>query len=459
MAEKQQETTLRDFMNVVFKRKWLILSIVGLTSFLVVYLKVSQPQSYVSSSRTLVRRGERADVFTNRATVLTWTEEVSSQIEVILSETVFNKARRVFADSLAARGIEDELTFNAGSVRADVVGESNAFVIRYSALDPLEARLGCAAMTFAYSQYYKERKTPRAVEDYFVSQINEAAEELEIWRVKRQQYLDGADIFGVTEESRLRMVKLTNLETRLAQMRSDVSAGRLRVENLAKHTELTDKELENSLSISATRNDLQSSIIAGLKGSLQKERSKRDGLLNRFTEQHPEVLACDQQITELQAQLKKEVVNAYHAEQSQFEQVLSKVKSLEDEVEIVRKHIDELTVMEGELAKINGRIKAIQSKYDLLLRKRNEAEISIASSPEWDVTVLSAAGQAWPQRTSDYVRLALGPFLSLIVALGLAFFMESMDHSIKNAAEVEEYLGKPVLANFREVKGQKRNVA
>jgi capsular polysaccharide biosynthesis protein len=46
----------------------------------------------------------------------------------------------------------------------------------------------------------------------------------------------------------------------------------------------------------------------------------------------------------------------------------------------------------------------------------------------------------------------VGPFLSLIVGLGLAFFIEGMDHSVKSVAEVEQYLGTTVLATVSEAR-------
>ena len=53
------------------------------------------------------------------------------------------------------------------------------------------------------------------------------------------------------------------------------------------------------------------------------------------------------------------------------------------------------------------------------------------------------------------MRLALGPILSIVIGLGLAFFLESMDHSVKSRAEAEEYLDTPVLATIAE-QGERR---
>jgi len=79
----------------------------------------------------------------------------------------------------------------------------------------------------------------------------------------------------------------------------------------------------------------------------------------------------------------------------------------------------------------------------------------VASSSEFEIVVLTPPGKASARRTSDYVRLAVGPFLALIVGLGIAFFFESMDHSLKNPAEVEEYLGSTVLATVGDMKDKK----
>ena len=90
----------------------------------------------------------------------------------------------------------------------------------------------------------------------------------------------------------------------------------------------------------------------------------------------------------------------------------------------------------------------LTKKHERLLMRQSEAEVALASRPELTVRVLAAASSPQQQNTSDFVRLALGPVLSLIVAVGLAFFIESLDHSVKNIGEVEEYLGKKVLASI-----------
>ncbi|HUV37296.1 MAG TPA: hypothetical protein VMX58_10195, partial [Patescibacteria group bacterium] len=64
------------------------------------------------------------------------------------------------------------------------------------------------------------------------------------------------------------------------------------------------------------------------------------------------------------------------------------------------------------------------------------------------VTILNPASPGYRKKTRDYVRMALGPVFSLIVALGFAFFIDNLDHSIKNVSDAEESLNLQVLASF-----------
>jgi capsular polysaccharide biosynthesis protein len=116
--------------------------------------------------------------------------------------------------------------------------------------------------------------------------------------------------------------------------------------------------------------------------------------------------------------------------------------------------MDVLPDKDHELDKYDTIISNLKNKYELLLKKQSETDIAIAGRTKWDVTVLSHASAPYSKKTKDYVRLALGPLLSIIVGLGLAFFLETLDHSVKNMSEAEEYLELPVLATISEVSNQ-----
>ncbi len=450
--EAKREATVRDFLNVVFRWKFLILSVFLLTTFLIVFVRASQPRTYASSSRILVKRGERPSVFTPNPQYPAWAEDMSSQLEVILSEAVFSQARKVFADSLARRGMQGQRTFHGGAVRADVVGESNVVVISYSELDPLECELGCAAVTHAYVEYYLKNAAPPPVDDFFDSEIEQALNELTAWRQKKSEFLNREEYIGIQEEGSHQMYKLSRLETSLAEVSSDLSAQDSRVKKLKELVALGIDELDERFSTTATDSPVQSRVLADIWTELQQLRTKREELMTLYTEKHPDVMAIDNQITDLRHQLNQEVHNAYEVAVAQRDELAAKYQALMKDKTETEAQIAKLPEKDKELARIESNVKAYEDKYQLLLRKQHEAQIAIATSNEFEVTILSPPSKAAQRRTSDYVRLAVGPFLSIIVGLGLAFFFESMDHSLKNAAEVEQYLGTRALTTVSETR-------
>lgn len=448
-TEKRQDASVRDLLEVIFRRKFIIVSIVILTTLTVIYLNATQPQTYVSSARLLIRRGERQNVFTGTMRYLSWQEEMSSQIEMVLSEAVFSRAREVFVDSAMARGVDPMMVqFNPGAVRANVVGESAAFTVVYSGLDPVECELGCLAMTEAYKDYFRQRTAPPEVNDYFASELDDVRTELEHWRTRKHAFLSQEQFFGLDDESRFQLNKLGQLEMRLSSLGADIVTQRLNVEKLAVLVELSPSELESEVSVSTSRAVLQSGIISNIKFRLQDLKIKREDLIRKYTEVHPEVVSVDNQIRELRLELKNQVDNMYDVESTYLRQIEAEKTQIEMEVASIQEIMAELPDKEMKLSRIEAKISELEDRHEMLIKKQNEAEITRESSPEMQVTVLSPPSRATPRRTRDYVRLSLGPVLSLVVGLGLAFFLESMDHSIKKVAEVEEYLDSRVLATF-----------
>jgi uncharacterized protein involved in exopolysaccharide biosynthesis len=450
-SEVQHETTVRDFLNVVFKRKWIIISVVLLATVLVFYLNTRQAETWESSARILVQRGEQGNYLTGSIRYLTWEEEVSSQIEVILSETVFNRAAEIFADSVAARGYPPDWGFASGRVRADVVGESNVFTIKYQDLNPRVALLGCRAMTLSFREYYRERKAPPALSDFFASEIADVRSDLDYWINKRNEFLNQEQFFGMTEESRYLLTQTSGLEYEMVEIDAEITMQAKRVENLEELTQKSGAELENELAVRLSRNFLQSGLLRDIKMDLQRLGTSREELLQKYTPKHPEVVAIDSQMQELRGDLKREVTNAYQIERQELDGLYAKKNTISKQLAVNRTKLEQLPDKDMELKKYDTMIANLQAKYDLLLERQSESDIALAVRPDWEVTVLSNASEPYSKKARDYVRLALGPFLAVIVALGLAFFLESMDHSVKNTAEAEEFLGLKVLTTVSEI--------
>lgn len=447
----KQEITLRDFLNVIFRRKWIIISVVALTTVFAFYLNARKPVVFESSSRTLIMRGEQSSVLGGSVRYLGWAEEVASQIEVILSEEVFNRAREIFDDSVRVRKLGPEWVFVPGAVRADVVGESNAFIIRYTGFHPGICKLGCHAMTLSFQEYYRKRKAPPELSDFFAEEIADVRSELEYWKGKRNEYMNEHTFFGMDDESRFLLDKIGSLEEKLTVLNGEIGGQELKVETIGSLARQSHDELENKLALPAIGNYLQSAVISNIRYTIQRLSVDREELLQKYTEKHPEVVAVDNQLAGLRQDLKSEIENAWIVEDQLLRAAVGKRKALTDELDQARKSLESIPDKQLALSRFDRTIEDLEEKNKLLLARQSESEIAVAGNQQWEVTILSRASDAYSKRTKDYVRVALGPFLSVIVGLGLAFFLESLDHSIKNMAEAEEYLKEQVLATISDI--------
>jgi uncharacterized protein involved in exopolysaccharide biosynthesis len=450
----RQETSLRDFLDVVFRRKRIIVSILVLSIALVIFLDSRKPEVWESNARVLVRRGEQSSVLNQNIRTLGWEEEVASEIQVILSDDVFKRARVIFADSARAHGLEG-VAFNAGGARADVMGESNVFVIGYVDARKELCQLGCDAVTLAFRDYYRERKAPPKLADFFQDELTDVRSEIDSWRNRRNQFMNDAKFFGAEETSRFLLNKIGTLEGRLSQLNGDISSQQLRVANLEELHKKTGVELEKQLSFSMSQHVLQSGIVQNIKFELQKLNMRREELITMYTDKHPELVAVNQQIADLHEDLKQQVDNAYKVEKVTLTEMQARQVGVTTELTATRRDLDAIPDHERQLAEIDQMLRSLEEKHKMLVARQSEAEIARAGYPEWDVSILSGAGHPYKKKTRDFVRLALGPILSIIIGLGLAFFMESMDHSVKSRAEAEEYLDAPVLATISDSNGRK----
>lgn len=459
-ADSRQETSIRDFLDVVFRRKWVILSIVLVATLLVLILDARRPDAWESTSRVLIDRGEQRTILNPaQMSLLPWAEDVASVIQVILSEDVFNRARTAFADSVKANDLPADWVFSPGSVHAAVIGESNVFTISYADPRPDICPLGCDVVTEAFQAFYREHYAPPPVSDYFSNEIQGTRSALDDLRQQRNTYMNDTKFYGTEETSRFLLSKISSLEQKVSQLNGDLTSQQLRVDNLSMLSQKSGPELESSLSFSVSQHVLQSGMVSSIKAALQQLNMKKEELTQKYTDKHPDLIMVNAQIKQLHDDLKLQVENSHLVEKGTLGELQARRASALEELNQTRSELDRLPDRERELAEIDAKIGGLEANEKFLMQRQKDAEISNAASPSQDVTILARAGRPYSKKTRDYVRLALGPLLSLIVGLGIAFFLESMDHSVKSRAEAEEYLNVPVLATITDTGADRKNAA
>ncbi len=170
-------------------------------------------------------------------------------------------------------------------------------------------------------------------------------------------------------------------------------------------------------------------------------------LLNSgFGENHPKVKAVHATLQVYSRQLEEQVGSIRVA----LEKNLKTAQATRDEL---RKRLDEINAKQlanKNLSANYTRAKNTYIKEKLLLdgvRTRAQSQTMELAMPRVAVSVKQVAEPpSYPVRPRVGLNLMLGGLVGLVVGLGLAFFIEYLDTSVKTMEDVESLLGLPVLA-------------
>jgi succinoglycan biosynthesis transport protein ExoP len=427
--EIRRESTVKDFLEVVFRRKWIVIGIVAISTLSVVGFSLREPALYESSAKVLVKRGEAQGVFNPNVRTLTWEEEIASQIEMIKSLVVVEGANELIPE-LSPEGYEPPGNISVERVGAGVIGTSNVVWITYSSPDPAFCEIAVNAIINAYREYYQRVRTPPEMDDFFSSELHNIKEEINYWLDYKEKVFQQWDIIDIEEQRRFLIIGLTNYQQKYDELDQSIQEKRKIVQRLRELGEMGVEQL-SAASSGFIESDLEQQVV-----------------------ENPEVKRVRKQIADMQSMLNEEINTQILIHENQLDVLFERERTLSGIIARLTSESDLYPKKEIEVQRIESTLNQLNSNYLDLLESRLNAKMNIASNPEWTVTILSSASPAGRKKTRDYVRMALGPVFSILIALGLAFLIDNLDHSIKNITEAEESFGLPVLASFPEDKSR-----
>ncbi len=444
--ESRKESTLKDFLEVIFRRKWIIIGIVVVSTSFVIFLNIKEPAAYESSAKMLVKRGEATSVFSSNVRTLSWEEEIASQIEMVKSQMVIDRARELLPRYYPGKP-EYEIDINPGGINSGVISTSNVLWVTYSSGDPLLCEAAVNSVTNAYKEYYQEVRTPPEMEDFFLSEMQSMKDELEYWRDRKREVQDEWRIVDIKTQRLNTLNRLDRYEVLLGEIVQDRRELEEVIDRLEKFSEL-DLNEQSSISSALYTEGRRETVLDQLHEDLLRLRMEEVSLSVNYTESNRERVKIRSQIENLETMINDEIRSLKILARSRLGIIKSKEETIKGLLADISTEAEAYPMKESEIDRINSAIIRLENDYEQLVDQYMNSKVTQASNPEWTITILGPAEKAYQKKTRDYVRIALGPFFSLIVALGLAFFVDNLDHSIKNVSEAEDVLGQNVLASF-----------
>jgi uncharacterized protein involved in exopolysaccharide biosynthesis len=194
------------------------------------------------------------------------------------------------------------------------------------------------------------------------------------------------------------------------------------------------------------------SLLFNLRKELTIRRAEYFERKGRLTDDHPEVQAAKELVHHLERQFDVEIENYVRFLDARMAVVRARIASLEATIRGIDEGLYGLPDKAARLAQYDRIIEALQTDYTTLVDRHIIAKVETSGRPEWRVILLQPASKGVQQRTRDYVRLALIPLFALLIGLALAFIIDGLDHSIKDATDAEDNLEVRVLGSVSRIR-------
>ena len=487
------DVNLKEYLFVVLKRKWLIMSLVLVITSLATIQAYREPSIYEGATTIKIEQkaqsilqsgsggiviGQNDPNFWGTQLKLLQNPTLARQVVVTLNlqhnptffgpqgqSSIFASLKRIFSrekvvqsptqngggtapineetlkerqltaeEQAALEPYEDTIVANE---IVEPVAQTNLVIIRYRHTDPLLAQKIADTLADVFIANNVERQE---------SGTSKAAQDLaqEIAKYQEQVKKKQADIFNYAKTYELPLTDAPSSNLRQQRV-ATYSAQLLEAENTKRSLQAAYEAAKNSADPFANPEVQKDERIIHLRQKISDLKDKESGLLQKYTPEWPEVQQVQAQIRALEAELKKgpgEVLAAMKAKADASSTQLEGLKSAYAKESGLTaqqtKNVIELASMRADFA-------SDQQYLNTLFQKRRELN-AVSGTGGTNVSVQNysrRAALAGPQRMRTIV-IAL--ILSLFAGIGLAFLLDFLDDTIKSVDDISRYINLPSLA-------------
>jgi capsular exopolysaccharide synthesis family protein len=210
---------------------------------------------------------------------------------------------------------------------------------------------------------------------------------------------------------------------------------------------ISQANIENSiLNYSELLNFLESQNLSAIKAISEKYKSlvtdRKNLLNNKYSNLHPQVISIEDQLKKLQNEI-------FERANKQLSTLEEQELRLGDQIDDEKQNLKKLPRNELILAELQRDRDVKEKTFSSISLRYNEAKVADASVVP-DAYIIDSADPPLRQggRIKKLKGLMIGPFLGLILGIGLFVLIDFLDERVKSGKEMEEILNIPLLASI-----------
>jgi polysaccharide biosynthesis transport protein len=488
------EVNLKEYLFVILKRKWLIMSLVLVITSLATIQAYREPSIYEGATTIKIEQkaqsilqsgsggiviGQNDPNFWGTQLKLLQNPSLARQVVLTLDlqnnpkffgpqgqSSIFASVKRIFsgektaqtnAKSGAATAPVDEEALKdrqlgpdelealepyedtiAATLAVEPVAQTNLVIIRYKHTDPELAQKIADTLASVFVTNNLERQE---------SGTSKAAQDLgqEIAKYQEQIKKKQQDIFTYAKTYELPLSEAPTSNLRQQRV-STYSSQLLEAENQKRSLQAAYDAAKSSPDPFANPEVQKDERILSLRQKISDLKDKESALLQKYTPEWPDVQQVQAQIKALDIELKKAPGEVLASMKAKADAASAQLAGLQSAYTRESGLTAQQTKNVIELASMRADLASDQQYLNTLLQKRRELN-AVSGTGGTSVSVSNPSRLPHAPVGPYRMRTIMIAFvLSLVAGIGLAFLLDFLDDTIKSVDDISRYINLPSLA-------------
>lgn len=486
--QEEREVNLRDYWKVIRKRQWIILAFfliaiittaIGTFTMQPIYrgtttiqinkenpqivdfkelfavnrmdMDYYQTQYKLLESRSLARR-------VISSLKLSEHQEFLPQPETLFQKwksSILSPIRNLFAsprprkDSLESDKETPLVNAFLSKLRIEPIRNSRLVRIHFDSNFPDLSSQVPNTLAAAYMQQNLETRfiATQQAKEWLTSQLDDLKAKVERADEALHAFGSKHDILSLEEKENVTILRLTELNTALTKAESE------RMAKEALYKQMKDGNFDSIPSI------LENKLIMDLKQAYIQLEGQYMKLSESFKPEYPEMVRLQSQMQTIQKRLDAEIKKINTGIKNDYESSLRRESLLRDAFENQKVRAQEMKERAIQYNILKREADTNRELYKGLLQRMKEAGVSAGIMASNIQIVDQAEFPEKPYKPDKRNNLLLGAVVGLFLGVGLAFFFEFLDNTIKSSEDVEQLIRLPSFGMVPEISNDRRRRA
>lgn len=486
ISRVQKEVSFQDYLIILKRRRWIVLS-----AFLIILLSsgifsfTTQP-IYESSTTLMIEEagGMKKEIF-EISSYMKQETMIKNQVEIIKSRTLAESVlqallsspfKKVWEEEVLRKSSEqvnpnDMVTLLQQNTKVVPLKETDIVQVKVTAPDPNLAAF--LANTMAQEYYKQSLQVSRGeiteVRQFLEEQLTNTQKELQQAEEALRIYKENEKVAALPEETEELVKQLASFESLYNEAKTELESNQKRLSYMQSQLKERKSHLVDDIS------QISSPLIIQLRKEMANLEGMKAGYIAQgFPEGHPKMEEITNRIKDIKQKLVKETSELVSRELASSDplgysqELVDKILSLDIEIQsltaktealknIVDSYADNLNTLPEKslrLARLERNAKVGENIFLMLKEKYEESKINEAGQIGNVRIIDKALPPVDPIKPKKKINLLLGALLGLGFGLGMAFFVERLDNSLKSIEDVEA-TGLSILGSIPLIKSSK----